>query len=143
MQAYFLVYLAPNLESGVCPAKESVPEIQPGGHLQFISVGQTFYFTFPIINRDNRNDPSKKYQIDFAENPGQDVRMFTVDCLKPTSSAFNAMDGDSGFSGQSESVTSTIFNYVPASSGFGRTIILMRGYSGSGNVNISVPTSAL
>ncbi|MCB1306358.1 MAG: hypothetical protein KDK37_18845 [Leptospiraceae bacterium] len=135
--------LLPNLESGVCPPIEQVPEIQPGGYLQNITVGDTFYFTFPLINRNNHNDSSQEYQISFSENVGQDVRPLIVKCLLPYSSAYRVFQNDSGFSGQNETVESLIINAVPATSGFGRSIVLFRGVSGTGTINIQVPSSAL
>ena len=135
--------LLPNLESGVCPPIEQVPEIQPGGYLQNITVGDTFYFTFPLINRNNFYDPSQTYQIGFMENVGQNIRPYIVNCLAPYSSAYRSFQGDSGFSGQNEVIQGLITNRVPASSGFGRTIILFRGSTGNGIVNIQVPSSAL
>lgn len=142
-QIIFFQLVGPNVESGVCPSVSEVPEIVPGGFSKSITATETFFFTFPLINRNNYSDASIKYQIDFAENVGQDIRPYVVNCLAPTSSAFTKFQGESGFSGQSETITASIINRVPASGGVGRSIILFRGISGSGTINIQVPSSAL
>lgn len=134
----FIAGLLPTLtrgaENGLCPPWEDITFLPSGtSSHSFTEAGQKLYFSLESMRNEGFTSNSKIIQ--FNENPGQDLVVFSIDCRGPRDSAINVANGDSGNSGANETVGLRI---SAVNADLDRFIGMAENKSGSGSVDFTV-----
>ncbi|EMF84354.1 hypothetical protein LEP1GSC188_3255 [Leptospira weilii serovar Topaz str. LT2116] len=140
IREYAFFFILPNLDlNQYCPPTDQIPILEPGTYTRYMEEGDTYLFDnrARLNARKSYSGSSEFFTFSFQENVGQDIKLISPVC--GTSPDFYSAKGDTGLSGQLETVYIGL-KVPPLEPNRYGYFTKLKAISGSGTITFTTPT---